>query len=444
MKKHENIHNALFAPSSNLFDCASIPMTPSLALFAPKDSPPRQTVGFVIEPEFRPPWLAQTGRFSLPCRSSAEPLPAAKVILRFEQTGQPALVVDETAVHCAFDPVQTLQDVLGEKYFTSRRPWVSRLPFHYHRFPGAVRFWAQKFRAVQKAPAGSGFPQWPCEPGLEAFRWVVSSAVLAASGRRSPDRSGVWPKGKKFAVALSHDLDTARSLAAVPTLARIEQDRGLVSCWNIVGRDVARAESLCSELTDAGHEIGLHGYLHDNRLAYLSFKKIEQRLNGCQDFLDRHQVVGFRSPSLITSDALDRVVADRFAWSSSTIDTDANSIIAPRRGSGSVFPFFKGALLEIPLTVPLDDRLLLMGFQGERLLDLVEKKIDWISQVGGVAFLGNHPEPHLSGSREMILLYEKILDRLLERKDAWFALPSRIARHWRALTSPHGNAVAKR
>jgi len=353
------------------------------------------------------------------------------VLARFADDGVPAAVVSGSDLRFAFDPVETLKDLLYERYMDTSRPVTSKLPFHYHRIPGPVRLWAQKLLSHLSVARDEGFPAWPIEPAAEALRRLVTVAIEAVANKPFPLHKSPWPELKRFVVVLSHDMDTARSFAAIEKTAEMEEKRGLRSCWNVVGALYRHDHAALEAIYSAGHEIALHGYNHDNKLAYLSRAEIENRLNACAEFAKRYSVLGFRAPSLLTSDALDAAVARRFMWSSSTIDSDINSIIAPRRGVCSTFPFFKNRLLEIPLTIPLDDRLMVLGYRGDAFFDLVMKKVDWIAEVGGVVFLGNHPEPHISGNTKMLAIYERLLDALMARDDAWFALPSDLARHWR-------------
>ncbi|MFH1539114.1 MAG: hypothetical protein ABIH66_09155 [bacterium] len=391
----------------------------------------KKVSAIALEPDIRPHWLPD-GSFRLPIVPAAPPaLPEGRLLARFRDSGAPAAVASGSAVHFAFDPVETLRGLLRERYVGASRPAVSGLPFHYHRFPRSMRLWAHRLQVRRSAVEDEGFPAWPVEPSAEALRRLLRAGFEAAAGKPLPSHGSLWPGGKRFAVVLSHDMDTAKSFAAMDNLAKMEEARGLRSCWNVVGAFYRHDHAALGAISSAGHEIALHGYNHDNKLAYLPGAEIEKRLDSCAGFANRYGVQGFRSPSLLTSAALDAAVARRFVWSSSTIDTDVNSIIAPHRGVCSVFPFFKDGLLELPLTIPLDDRLMIMGFRGDAFFELVMKKTDWIAKVGGVVFLGNHPEPHISGNAEMLAMYERLLDALAARGDAWFALPSELARHWR-------------
>jgi len=168
-------------------------------------------------------------------------------------------------------------------------------------------------------------------------------------------------------------------------------------------------------------------------LPYLPEPAIAAKLDSLADAVRRFDIKGYRSPALLTSPALDRCLDGRFSWSSSAIDTDVGSLAAPRRGCCSVFPFWKGSLLEIPVTIPMDDRLLSLGIMGEDYVELIVKKAAWISEVGGVAVLANHAEPHLTGGPRLLELYRRVLGRLREFDNAWFALPSELAAHWERL-----------
>jgi peptidoglycan/xylan/chitin deacetylase (PgdA/CDA1 family) len=393
--------------------------------------------GISIEPGIRPDWMPDNGVFILPSvPSTPSASPDGLVLARFAESKAPAVTVSGKTISFAFDPLEIMDSLLHERYVDAARPLISKLPFDYHRVPAFMRVLGYKLLPHGEERAGRGFPAWPVEPAAEALRFLVGAAVVSAGGTRGLEFAGnkFWPGGKQFAVVLSHDMDTARSFAAVENISGMERERGFRSCWNVVGASYRHDHAELESLRSAGHEIALHGDRHDNKLSYLSEREIEMRLDACGGFIKRYEIKGFRSPSLLTSDRLDAALARRFLWSSSAIDTDINSIIARRRGVCSVFPFYKGYLLELPITVPMDDRLIMMGIRGDDFVRTVMDKIRWIASVGGIAFLGNHPEPHLSGGSELLDAYRRILDAIAEMGNAWFALPGEVASLWRELT----------
>ncbi len=372
-----------------------------------------------------PSWISN-GRVRLPMqRSRGVPSPGDCLAV-FTSDNSPAITRRERDTYFAFDPLRSLQCILTEAYRAPRRPLISRFRANIHWLPGPVRLWLHSKLLRPQAPKGS-FPNWPQEPAAEALGWLLSVALRNESDPH-PLRPWplTWPDGKSFALVVMHDLDTAASYASIRAVAQLESAYGVRSCFNVVARGYRHEKRLLFDLLDRGHEIGVHGDIHDNRLAFLRESEIRKRLDSCIPFIREFQVEGFRSPSLLSSPRLDEVLQDYFKWSSSTIDTDLPVAARFGRGVATVFPFRKQRLLEIPQTLPLDDRSLLLAWHGCPFVDSTVAKVEYVRSVGGVAVLGNHLEPHLTGGRTLLSNYEKLLDVLVGQRDSWTALPRQL------------------
>jgi peptidoglycan-N-acetylglucosamine deacetylase len=51
---------------------------------------------------------------------------------------------------------------------------------------------------------------------------------------------------------------------AVPRLLNLLSDRGLPSTWFVPGHTIETYPEVCQDIVAAGHEVGLHGYAHEN------------------------------------------------------------------------------------------------------------------------------------------------------------------------------------
>ena len=106
-----------------------------------------------------------------------------------------------------------------------------------------------------------------------------------------------WPDGKKFALVLTHDVETAEGLDKCYQLAEIEERLGFRSSFNFVAGDYPVPVALRQYLTDRGFEIGVHGLHHDQNpfRSESIFKKQAIEINR---YLKEWGSVGFRSPSM--------------------------------------------------------------------------------------------------------------------------------------------------
>src|ERR1700739_3894106 len=57
--------------------------------------------------------------------------------------------------------------------------------------------------------------------------------IKESAGNRPADWAG-WPKGKKFALVLTHDVENARGLAKCRQLMELEMQMGFRSAFNLV------------------------------------------------------------------------------------------------------------------------------------------------------------------------------------------------------------------
>ena len=79
------------------------------------------------------------------------------------------------------------------------------------------------------------------------------------------DWSG-WPNGKKFALVLTHDVDTSRGQERCYDLATLENELGFRSSFNFVPKRYIVSSEVRQYLTSHGFEVGVHGLCHDGNL----------------------------------------------------------------------------------------------------------------------------------------------------------------------------------
>src|SRR5262245_12264582 len=102
---------------------------------------------------------------------------------------------------------------------------------------------------------------WPIKPGSE----------------RPPKNWPSWPEGKKFAVVLTHDVESKAGLQKCRSLMRLEMDLGFRSSFNFIPEGSYRVPAqLREELTASGFEVGIHDLNHDGRL-FSSRRKFKRR-----------------------------------------------------------------------------------------------------------------------------------------------------------------------
>jgi len=398
-----------------------IPPLPAPPLFA------REPLDLEVHPAHRPAWLAPDDRIRLPVSALRPCDRDGEVLLSFVWNGaaRPAVVRDGEGTHFFFPVRETVRDILLERYARSGRPWLSRLPFHYHRFPAWMRGagGALLTRAPTR-PSPAPFPAFPVEKSLHALLHVLESC--GCGWRDMTGGRPGWPEGKKYCVVLTHDADTADGCRFAPKVQALERAMGFRSSWNVVGRlfekNVRHVDTLAAE----GGEIGLHGFDHRLRTPFQRPAAIRKRLGEMEPFLRRYAVRGYRSPCFVRSDALFSALAGTLRYDSSVPDAD---LFTPGRGRGGCClarPYRIGELVELPVTLPFEIPLHL-GCAAEDLNRFWEAKIRWIRAAGGMVLVNTHPEPQYLGTPSVLRAYQTFLESLAGDPAAWYALPSEVA-----------------
>jgi glycosyltransferase involved in cell wall biosynthesis len=260
---------------------------------------------------------------------------------------------------------------------------------------------------------------------------------IDASADQKPRGWPGWPKGKKFALVLTHDVETIRGMARVRQLAELEKRYGFRSCFNFVGKDYPVPRELLRDLAGEGFEIGIHG-LHHNGLMYSTRRIFRRHAAGIQQCMQEWSARGFRSPSMHRE--LEWIHELGVDYDSSTFDTDP---FEPQpHGVGTIFPFWilnragTSAFVELPYTLPQD--LTLFGILRETSIGIWKRKLDWVAEKGGMSLLITHPDYLcLDGVRRGLeeypyTHYSDFLDYIRNSYEGqyWAALPSEIAKYF--------------
>jgi hypothetical protein len=247
-----------------------------------------------------------------------------------------------------------------------------------------------------------------------------------------------WPGGKKFALALTHDVESQTGHDRIINLAKLEMEYGFRSAFYFVPEKYLVSEDTRNFLTENGFEVGVHGLNHDGKL-YFSKSIFDERAAKINMYLKDWHAVGFRSPAMHHN--LQWICALNIEYDASTFDTDP---FEPQSdGMHTIFPFYVRCdsndkkYIELPYTIPQDSTLYI--YLGEKNICIWQKKMDWIVKNGGMAMVITHPDymnfiGNESGFLEYpVKYYQLFLNYIVENyKDMyWLALPKEIAKFWK-------------
>lgn len=367
--------------------------------------------------------------------------PASEVILFAEMptAGKvPVCTREGDEVRWSLDPLAWIAGILAERYVVRwRRPLPSFLPlFNYSRLPDTARHLAQFLQSPRICSIPGGFPSAPVDLLVEELRQLC----CALSTGREPRRSPVWPDGRRAALTLTHDLDTAwildpRRADLLREIVERETSLGFRGAWYVTGNrlDRDRHGPALELLLASGHEVAPHGWNHDAKLNYVSRERQVERMERIRTRFAGLPVEGFRAPWYARSPQLASVLAPCFEYDSSV--PNSSGFFSRETGSGccSVLPYHSGSgLLQLPLSLPPDMALDPATGGYAALLPAVEQ----IIAVGGVVVTTLHPPSHPSGKHELES-YFAFLETLHAEwgSSLWSATPAEIVRRYRQVVS---------
>src|SRR5579863_2404409 len=142
-------------------------------------------------------------------------------------------------------------------------------------------------------------------PRYQPRSLVTSRTADSARSARSTARSGSGKKDILCAIGVDVDAvagwlgsyggenspcDISRGLFAgeigVPRLVKLFDRLGIPTSWFIPGHSIETFPTQCKMVVDAGHEIGIHGYSHENPIA-MTPEQEEAVLDKCIDLVTK-------------------------------------------------------------------------------------------------------------------------------------------------------------
>jgi peptidoglycan/xylan/chitin deacetylase (PgdA/CDA1 family) len=289
--------------------------------------------------------------------------------------------------------------------------------------PHRLRMAARRVHARYVHPS---FPHWPIEPLLIDHQRAVWQRALSERPASRLPLVGFWPDGRRFAVIVTHDVESARGIANMRSLLEIEREHGVCSSWNFVAEWYPIPAETFELVRSSGGEIGLHGIRHDG-LLFSDRRSFSEALPAIQRYMREWEAVGFRSPATHRNAEWMRELG--CLYDSSFPDTDPYE---PQPGGCcSIFPYFLGDVVELPVTMVQDHTLWEVLRQPN--IDLWRQKGDWVMANQGLVNVIVHPDYVRSAKR--LELYSELLGYLRQRVDerhGWHALPREVAGWWKA------------
>ena len=291
----------------------------------------------------------------------------------------------------------------------------------------------------------------PLQPGTKlSIDELKAQFFHVSAGRRLKPEA--WPNGAKAAVTLSFDVDNASSLLArggdlaLEALARGEYGAidGLPRVLRILDKhdvpasffipavsSILHPQMIQSILAKERHELGIHGWIHENP-ALLESEAEENRLmdQALDYFVETtgKRPLGYRSPGANYSPYTVKIVKERGFLYDSTLmaSDDLYELLLDGEPTG---------IVELPFSWITTDS----AYFGrprlrnpELVFGIFRSEFDMAYEEGGMFHLLMHP--HVVGHRSRAAELDKLIEHIKSKPGIWFATHEQIVRH--ALEDP--------
>lgn len=266
-----------------------------------------------------------------------------------------------------------------------------------------------------------------------------------------------WPQGTRCAAALSFDVDGESGILAVnpkyaerlsavawarygpkvgvPRILDLLKQKAVKATFFVPGYTAELYPTLIRRIYDEGHEIGVHGYLHEKPSDLSDFEEEAALVKTCQILkeITGEKPIGYRSPWWDMKRSTPELLARHgMQYDSSLMDDDAPYTLSTESGD----------LVEIPLHWTNDDweqfAFTVDPPTGSGVIETCAKAFQlWREEFEGLyhynrAFvLTMHPE--IIGRPARLLMLGQLIDHIQAFEGVWLTTCSAIAEHHRTI-----------
>jgi peptidoglycan-N-acetylglucosamine deacetylase len=262
-----------------------------------------------------------------------------------------------------------------------------------------------------------------------------------------------WPDGARCAVAMTWDVDVDSGVniynpdrgdtlinsqsqtrydvhAAVPRICAFLKRQGMRQTFYVPGWCIERYPATMDLILEGGHELALHGYLHERPNEQTAEDELYWLDRGIEAFHRRvgSKPLGWRAPSFAFSKhSLGYLIERGFAYDSSLMGDDVPYML--RHASGQ--------LLELPPDMTLDDwphymhnrdfRFTMPISAPARAMEVFRAEFDSAWRHGGMWISVWHP--YVSARLARFDAVAELLAHMQAKGGVWFATAAEIAAH---------------
>jgi len=342
---------------------------------------------------------------------------------------------DERGVHLPFDPTQVIENLRCEKYMDGLVPKRERLvtrewmltAYYFIRalLPASVRQLLQK--TYLSDWHSRPFPTWPVDFSVDTLHEDFLRLSMCAAGVQRMPFIWFWPDGAPNCLIMTHDVETRAGRDFTPQLMDLDEAYGIKASFQVIPEKRYEVpDEYVQSIRKRGFEFNIHDLNHDGHL-YRKREEFLRRARKINEYGRRYQARGFRAGAMYRK--LDWYDAYDLSYDMSL--TNVAHLEPKRGGCCTVFPFFIGKILELPLTTSQDYSV--FHILNDYSIDLWKTQLDLIRHRHGLMSFIAHPDYLIAHRAQKV--YESLLDylrQMITRENIWAALPGEVDRWWRA------------
>jgi peptidoglycan-N-acetylglucosamine deacetylase len=295
--------------------------------------------------------------------------------------------------------------------------------------------------AQQPGAAGSSQAADPLPGTRASVEQLKQQFGRVSAGRRL--RPSQWPNGARVAVTLGFDIDNASpnlargdltlealsrgeygAMDGLPRVLRLLDKHNIPATFFVPAvSDILHPQMIRSILEKKRHEIGAHGWIHEN-LSLVTESEERRLLKQSLEYLTKvtgKKPVGFRSPGATYSPNTIRLLKEAGITYESTLmaSDDAYELLLDGQPSG---------IVELPIEWILDDAPYFIrngALPSPRLIfEVYQDEFDVAYEEGGLFVLTLHP--HIIGHRSRMVHLDKLIAHIKSKPGVWIATHEQV------------------
>ena len=342
--------------------------------------------------------------------------------------------IDRSSIQLPFDPVQIVNNLLHERYQSghpsgrsaNKSNGLVRRLYYLMRplLPIALR------KHLQRVYLGDwkkiSFPHWPVDSTVESIHEQLLVLSMKSRNLTTIPFIWFWPKGALSCTSVTHDVEESAGWDFCSQLMDLDDSFGIKSAFQVVPEErYTVQQSRLDAMKARGFELNVHDLNHDGNLM-TDRDEFLRRVPEINRHGKNFGALGFRAAVLYRN--IDWYGALDFSYDMSVPNV---AHLDPQRGGCcTVFPFFNGKMIELPVTMTQDYSL--FHILKDYSINLWKQQISLIREKHGLIQMIVHPD-YIIGLEER-RVYADLLGYLAELRDqdkTWIALPAEVAAWWR-------------